>query len=85
MENNEIMNTEMVVEAAEEIVTNDSNKVLKTLGAVGAVAALGYVTYKFVIKPIVKKVKAKKEIEGTIIEADFAPEASDEDSNESQD
>ncbi len=51
----EAMENNAVVEAAEEIVVASSNGVLKKLGIVGGLAALGVAGYF-----VVKKIKAKK-------------------------
>lgn len=72
MENTEIMNNE-VINVAEEIVTADSGKVLKTLGIVGGIVVVGAVAYKYVVKPIVKKVKDKKELADGVTEDDVEP------------
>lgn len=63
MENKEIMANEEVMEVmTEEIATVDSGKniaaVIGVAALVGGAIALGY---KFVVKPIIAKVKAKKE------------------------
>lgn len=70
MEENRVMDAvemvEMVAEETVEKVVETStkngslNKVLKIGGIAGGVVALGYVAYKFVIKPIVDKNKAEK-------------------------
>ena len=57
----ELNNVNEVVEATEEVAKTNSGKGFKVAALVGAVAAVGGLTYKFVIKPIVAKHKAKKE------------------------
>ena len=64
METNEIMTNEEVmgvVDATEEVVTENSGKLAKVCVGVGLAALVGCVVYKFVVKPIAKKIKAKKE------------------------
>lgn len=68
METNEIMNNE-VIETTEEIVKTTSGKVLKCVSEIGLVVACGFVAYKYIAKPIVNKLKTKKE-EKTIYEAE---------------
>lgn len=64
MEN--IMANEEVVEVAEEVVTTGSGKAGKVVVGLGLIALGGAVLYKRVIKPIIAKVKAKKEARKTI-------------------
>lgn len=68
METNEIMtNNEAVAEAAEDIVTTvtSSENGLKTIAKIGGTVALAsgaiYLGYKYVVKPLSAKIKAKKE------------------------
>jgi hypothetical protein len=60
MEANEIMQDE-VIEMTEEIATAGSGKGWKIAAGVGLTALVGGLLYKFVAKPIVAKIKAKKE------------------------
>ena len=70
METNEIMtNNEAVVEATEDIVTTvaSSDNGLKTIAKIGGTTvvtgAVLYLGYKYIVKPIIAKVKAKNEPE----------------------
>lgn len=61
METNEIMTNEEVVEAVEEIVPASSENGLGIGIAIGATVVLGGVAaYKYIVKPLVAKIKAKK-------------------------
>ena len=59
MENNEMMNNEVVEEATEEIAKTNSNSMMAA-GIGLAVVALGFVAYKYAVKPMVAKIKEKK-------------------------
>ena len=61
MNNNEIMVNEDVIEMAEEIATAGSGNGFKVAAGVGLTALGGFVAYKYVIKPMVVKIKTKKE------------------------
>ena len=61
MNTNEIMTNEEVVEVTEEIATAGSGKGFKVLAGVGLTVLGGFVAYKYVIKPVVVKIKSKKE------------------------
>lgn len=61
MDTNEIMTNEEVIETTEEIVTASSGKTFKVVAGVGLTVLGGVVAYKYVIKPLVAKIKAKKE------------------------
>jgi hypothetical protein len=61
METNEIMVNEEVMDTTEEIATASSSKGFKVAVGVGLAVVGGVVAYKYVIKPIVAKIKAKKE------------------------
>ena len=60
MENNEIImaNEDVAVEVVES--TTKLSKGAKVAIGIGATVLVGGLVYKFVVKPIVKKVKAKK-------------------------
>ena len=58
MENNEIINDE-VIEATTDLATTGLSKGFKVVG-VGLIVLAGGVTYKYVIKPVVEKIKAKR-------------------------
>ena len=59
MENNEIINDE-VIEATTDLATTGLSKGFKVNLGVGLTVLAGVVTYKCVIKPVVKKIKAKR-------------------------
>ena len=60
MDTNEIMVNEEVIDVTEEIANAGFGKGLKMAVGVGLVVIIGGVTYKYVIKPTVAKIKAKK-------------------------
>lgn len=60
MENNEIMTNEEVMEATEEIATAGVGKGFKVAIGVGLTAVGGVIAYKYVVKPLIAKIKAKK-------------------------
>lgn len=56
----EILTNENIVETAEEVIeTVDSCKAVKVIAGVGGAVILGVIAYKFIVKPIVAKIKAK--------------------------
>lgn len=61
MNTNEIMVNEKVIETTEGIATAGSGKVFKVVAGVGLTVLGGFVAYKYVIKPVIAKIKAKKE------------------------
>ena len=77
---NEILTNENVVETAEEVVeTVNSCKGMKIMAGVGGAVILGVIAYKFIVKPIIAKVKAEKEMVDTEAETtDDISEHSDE-------
>lgn len=81
MDANEIMTNEEVVEVTEEVTANNSGKGFMIAAGIGAAILVGGLAYKYVAKPIVAKIKAKKD-EQVIVEV--APEnVGVEDSEES--
>lgn len=85
---NEIMTTEDyevedVTEEIEEVETEGSGNGLKTVVGLGVIAGLGYLGYKFVVKPIKAKFKAKKEqvVEAEVIEVTDAEDSVDDKNN----
>lgn len=58
---NEIMNNEEVVETVEDIETN-SNKAFVVAAGIGLTILVGAIAYKKIIKPLIAKHKAKKEL-----------------------
>lgn len=81
MDNNEIVTNDEVNETTEEIVSSESNNAVKIAAIVGAVGLISAVAYKFVVKPIIAKVKAKKQ--DNVTEADFSGSSSNDDEDES--
>jgi len=61
MDTNEIMVNEGVIETTEGIATAGSGKGFKVAAGVGLTVLGGFVAYKYVIKPVMAKIKAKKE------------------------
>ncbi len=61
MNTNEIMVNEKVIETTEGIATAGSGKVFKVVAGVGLTVLGGFVAYKYVIKPVMAKIKNKKE------------------------
>lgn len=58
---NEIVTNEEVVDAVVDTMPEiPSGNGLKIVGGVGLALGLGFVGYKFVVKPVVAKIKAKK-------------------------
>jgi len=65
MDNNEIMVNELeVIETTKEIAT--TGKGFKVAAGVGLTVLGGFIAYKYIIKPIVAKIKAKKARQETI-------------------
>lgn len=60
MNTNELMVNEEVIETTEEIATAGSGKGFKVAAGVGLTVLGGFVAYKYVIKPVIAKIKAKK-------------------------
>ena len=84
MNTNELVNDE-VVDATEEIVTAGSGKGFKVAAGVGIAVLAGGMAYKYVAKPLIAKIKAKKEQKKMEAEAkDYADEAIEEDSEETE-
>ena len=77
---NEILTNENVVDTAEEVIEKvDSCKGIKIAAGVGGAVILGAIAYKFIVKPIIAKVKAEKEMVDTEAETtDDTSEHSDE-------
>lgn len=61
MDTNEIMVNEEVIEVTEEIATAGSGKGFNVAAGIGLTVLGGFVAYKYVIKPMVAKIKANKE------------------------
>lgn len=60
MENNEQIMNNVVENSTEELGTKNSGKVGKAIFGAGVAALIGGTVYKYVIKPIIQKHKAKK-------------------------
>ena len=69
MDTNEIMVNEEVIELIDDISTEGYGKVFKVTAGVGLVVLGGFVAYKYAIKPIVAKIKAKRKQQK--MDADF--------------
>lgn len=86
METNEIMNNDEVVETTtEEIVKASSGKGLKVAAGIGLAVLAGVVIYKYVGKPMIAKIKAKKEqqtVETEFVETEEVVVDKNEDSEE---
>ena len=52
--------SEEIIETVEDIVSNGSGKALKVAGKIGLALIVGGLTYRFVVRPIIRKVKARK-------------------------
>ena len=61
MDTNEIMVNEEVIEVTEEIATASSGNGIKMAAGIGLVVLGGVAAYKYIVKPMVVKIKAKKE------------------------
>lgn len=61
MDTNEIMVNEEVIEVTEEIATAGSGNGIKMVAGIGLAVLGGVAAYKYLIKPMVAKIKAKKE------------------------
>jgi malate synthase len=61
MDTNEIMVNGEIIEMTEEIATAGSRKGIKVAVGVGLAVLGGVAAYKYIIKPMVAKIKAKKE------------------------
>ena len=61
MDTNEIMVNEEVIDITEGIATASSGKGFKVAAGVGLTVLGGFVAYKYVIKPVMAKIKDKKE------------------------
>ena len=63
MESNNILTNEEVSEATEEIATCGSKKGIKIAAGIGLSVLTGVIVYKYVVKPLVAKIKTKKELQ----------------------
>ena len=74
----EIMTNEEIVESVGEVVTED-NTGLKIAGGIGVAVLVGMVAYKYGIKPIIAKIKAKDSELVTTLEDTQNRDLTDED------
>ena len=79
METNEIMtNAEDIMDVTEEVATCRGSKTLKIAGVVTGAALVGVVAYKYAIKPLWAKLKAKHEAKKASKEAVYVESKEDE-------
>ena len=79
METNEIMtNAEDIMDVTEEAATCGGSKTLKIAGMVTGAALIGVVAYKYAIKPLWAKLKAKHEAKKASKEAVYVESKEDE-------
>lgn len=79
METNEIMtNAEDIMDVTEEVATCGGSKTLKIAGVVTGAALIGVVAYKYAIKPLWAKLKAKHEAKKASKEAVYVESKEDE-------
>jgi hypothetical protein len=83
MENNEILTNEEVMKTTEEIVNASSGKGFKVAAGIGLAVLSGVVAYKYIGKPLLAKIKAKKEETQEITDVEFnESDVKDEDSED---
>ena len=83
MENNEILTNEEVMVTTEEIVNASSGKGFKVAAGIGLAVLAGVVAYKYIGKPLLAKIKAKKEETQEITDVEFnESDVKDEDSED---
>lgn len=79
METNEIMtNAEDIMDVTEEVATCGGSKALKIAGVVAGAALVGVAAYKYAIKPLWAKLKAKHEAKKASKEAVYVESKEDE-------
>ena len=79
METNEIMtNAEDIMDVTEEVSTCRGSKTLKIAGVVTGAALVGVAAYKYAIKPLWAKLKAKHEAKKASKEAVYVESKTDE-------
>nr|DAI30180.1 MAG TPA: hypothetical protein [Caudoviricetes sp.] len=79
METNEIMtNAEDIMDVTEEVATCGGSKTLKIAGVVTGATLIGVVAYKYAIKPLWAKLKAKHEAKKASKEAVYVESKTDE-------
>lgn len=78
METNEIMtNAEDIMDVTEEVATCGGSKTLKIAGVVTGAALIGVAAYKYAIKPLWAKLKAKHEAKKASKEAVYVESKED--------
>lgn len=79
METNEIMtNAEDIMDVTEEVASCGVSKTLKIAGVVTGAALIGVAAYKYAIKPLWAKLKAKHEAKKASKEAVYVDSKEDE-------
>lgn len=79
METNEIMtNAEDIMDVTEEVATCEGSKTLKIAGVVAGAALVGVAAYKYAIKPLWAKLKAKHEAKKASKEIVYVESKADE-------
>lgn len=78
MDANEIMTNEEVVLATEEIATAGSGKGFKVAAGIGLAVLAGGIAYKYIAKPLMAKIKDKKNQPEIISEAEYTEECNAE-------
>ena len=83
METNEIMNNEKVMDTSEEIVKTASKGGFSKVATIGVAMIAGGVAYKFVVAPVVGKLKEMKARKGfRVVDDDVVVETVDENDSE---
>lgn len=78
MDTNEIITNDEVILAAEEIATASSGKSFNKAVGIGLAILIGVVAYKYVAKPIMAKIKAKRNQQETTFVAEDTNECIDD-------
>lgn len=82
MENKEIITNDEIVDTTEGIAMSYSEKAIKIVAGTGLALLAGFITYKYIIKPITAKIKAKKDQKAIDTIESQCVEVEDSDSNE---
>lgn len=83
METNEIMNNEKVMDTTEEIVKTASKGRFSKVATIGVAMIAGGLAYKFVVAPVVGKLKEMKARKGfRVVDDDVVVETVDENDSE---
>lgn len=79
MENENIMNNEEVIEATAELANAGLSKGFKIGIGVGVAVLVGGITYKYAVKPMLEKVRAKRaQQEEVVYEGEVTENSQDE-------